>query len=119
MTLQFVDRKEKEVEGTRYVRATYSLGAYTVMVDDSFYQNGTSRRSIDVSEPWHFRSYNAQIYYRCDPFGKAAPTFEVQTTSFGALSVEEFRKFLEAQHEALEAVEILNREFCGEGALAK
>lgn len=68
MTLQFVDRKEKEIEGTRYVRATYSLGGYTVTVDDSFYEGGASRRSVSVQGPGHFRgSYLPEIYYRDSP----------------------------------------------------
>lgn len=111
MKLMFVEKMEKIVDGTRYVRATYTIGAYTVTVDDSFYSDGKSRRSIDVTEPWNNKEYIPHIYYRDDFFGRKVSYFEIQTTSFGALDVAEFKRFLEAQQKALEIVEVLNREF--------
>lgn len=111
MELKFIEKKEKTVEGTRYARETYTIGAYTVTVDDAFYENGNSRRTIEVQEPWGNDDYIPHIYYRNDYFGKKVSSFEIQTTSYGALDAEQFKKFLASQQTALEVVEILNKKF--------
>lgn len=111
MELKFIEKKEKTVEGTRYVRETYTIGAYTVTVDDRFFDNGASCRSIQVDEPWDNDDYIPHIYYRNDYFGKKVSCFEIQTTSYGALDAEQFKKYLASQQAALEIVEILNNKF--------
>lgn len=111
MKLKFIERREKTTEGVRYTREEYTIGAYTVTVDDSFYADGYSRRSIGVQGPLDSDEYMPQIYYRSDYYGEKVSHFEIQTTSYGALDAEHFKVFLAAQHAALEAVEVLNKAF--------
>ena len=112
MELKFIEKKEKVIDGTRYERDTYSIGPYTVIVDKSFSQNGKEHRSITVAEPWpKNEEYIPHIYYRDNYFGRKVSVFEVQTTAFGTLDHEEFKKFIETQKMALEVIETLNREF--------
>lgn len=111
MELKFIAKREKTVDGTRYVREEYTIGAYTVTVDDSFYEDGKSRRSIQVQEPWRNDEYIPHIYYCNDYYGQKVSFFEIQTTSYGALNVEQFKVFLASQQAALEVVEVLNKAF--------
>lgn len=111
MELKLTEKKEKTAEGTRYVQNTYVIGPYKVIEDESFYyKDGNSRRSITVVEPWPNDDFFPRIYYRDSYFGRKVSVFEVQTTSFGILNMEEFKKFIASQQTALEVIEILNRE---------
>ena len=112
MKLGFVEKKTQEVDGTRYTLNRYAIGEYAVSVYDSFYADGSSRHSIEVEEP-RGDTYLPHIYYRNAWFGREVPTFEIQTTSYGSLKTEDFKKFLEAQRTALEVVEVLEAEFGG------
>lgn len=115
LDLQCIDRKEKTVEGTRYARDTYTIGPYTVEVDYTYYEDGTSRRSIGVTEPWDKKGYLPHIYHFDDCFGRKVSYFEIQTTSYGAIKTEDFEEFLAAQKMALDIVKILNKKFeCNE-----
>lgn len=40
------------------------------------------------------------------------PCFKIGTVSYGPMSLEEFKAFVEAQQTALEVAEVLNRAFC-------
>lgn len=111
MKLEFVSKKEKADEGRRFVRAEYSIGGYAVAVLDTFYSDGTSRREISCRALERGR-YLPEIYYRDTWYGEETSFFEIQTTSYGALDMAEFGKFVEAQRVAIEVVETLNREFC-------
>lgn len=115
LDLRRIDRKEKTVEGTRYARDTYTIGPYTVEVDYTYYEDGTSRRSIGVTEPWDKKGYLPHIYHFDDCFGRKVSYFEIQTTSYGAIKTEDFEEFLAAQKMALDIVKILNKKFeCNE-----
>lgn len=54
--------------------------------------------------------YLPDIYSRTDDEGKII-RFEVQTTSYGALPVDEVKKVVDRLNEAIEVVEILTKAF--------
>jgi hypothetical protein len=54
--------------------------------------------------------YIADIYYNCK-WGEEKGVFQIQTTSYGALNIDEFSKFMKAQQDAMEVVEILTNTF--------
>lgn len=82
----------------------YKIGRYTikqvVYQDDSFYMDVRAEKD----------DYLPAIYARddlqCNVLG-----FEIQTTSYGALSVEETKKMVAALNEAVEVAEVLTAEF--------
>ena len=112
MKLEFIGKKEKVADGCRFVRRDYSIGGYAVAVIDTIYSDGSSRREVDC-RALERGSYLPEIYYRGGWLHGEPAGFEIQTTTYGALGMGEFKKFLEAQQAALEVVEALNREFNG------
>ena len=119
MTFEIISKKEKEFDGKVITRTDCAVGNYAVIVYDSLYSDGTVRRDVECRRLQRGPSYIPDIYYQSGWAGEEAEGFSIQTTSYGALDVAEFQKFLAAQQEALEVVEILNREFGREGDLAK
>jgi hypothetical protein len=117
--IKFVETLRKEVAGRQYVRDSYLVGQYTVNDNFITYSNGTTYRRIDVFETDGFhaasgKSYLPNIYYDDNyfgSFGSGEKRFEIQTTSYGALTTDEFKKFAEAQNHALEVVEALSDKF--------
>lgn len=108
------DAEERYEENcNRYTRISYTVGHYDVYVDDSVYADGSTRRSISavaISNPYEDGRYLPSIYYDVDVFGRKAPDFKIQTTSYGSLNADEFQKFIAAQNEALEVVATLKKE---------
>ena len=99
--------------GTHYVRELYTIGDYTVEVDKADYPDGDASTDISVSLPYTpggRRSYLPEINYYDGFMGREKPRFKIQTPSFGALEIEEFKKFLEAYQTALDVAETLTRE---------
>ena len=114
--IKFVETLRKEVEERQYVRDSYLVGQYTVNDNFITYSNGTTYRRIDVFETDGFhaasgKSYLPSIYYEDNYFGSGEKRFEIQTTSYGALGTDEFKKFMEAQNHALGVVEALSDKF--------
>ena len=100
MELNVIERKEigdKKCE-------TYRIGRYTVKlvryIDGSIYIAVGKERA----------DYLPEIYGRSNYEGTVLG-FEIQTTSYGALSVEETKKMIDGLNEAIEVVEILTKEF--------
>lgn len=112
MKLEFVEKQTKETNGTRYVRESYSIGGYAVYLDNTFYPDGNSTHRFECRVIVEDR-YLPDIYFRDGWFGQT-PAFEIQTTSYGPLKAEEYKKMLAAQQKALEVVEVLTREFIEE-----
>ena len=77
----------------------YELGLYEV--EETIFESGYA--SIRVSKDWK-EEYLPEIYERNNGFA-------IQTTSYGSLQAEELKKVIAGYEYAMEAVEILNREF--------
>lgn len=114
--LEFVKHQEVDRDGKHYARDTYTIDEYRVEVDDTTYvDDGQTLRSISVMRPFErdgAKRYIPEINYYDGYFDrKAAPRFEIQTTSYGTLEAEDYALFLSAQQKALEIAEILTKEF--------
>lgn len=112
MKLEFVGKKTKDQDGKHYVCESYSIGGYAVKVVDTSYPEGNSFRDINLQVMTE-DEYLPDIYFRAGWFGQG-PTFEIQTTSYGALKPTEFTKFFAAQQKAMKVVEVLTKEFIEE-----
>lgn len=55
--------------------------------------------------------YLPQIYYRDDMMGEREPAFEIQTTSYGSLPIEEIDAMIAKLQYAQEAVKLFTKEF--------
>lgn len=101
MKLKLTDTIKKEDKTLEL----YEIGMYTVRVVT--HENGF--KSITVGRISRDR-YLPEIYCRddidCNILG-----FDVQTTSYGALSVDEIKKVVAGLEEAMQVAEILNAEF--------
>ena len=115
LEIKYVGTIRKEKSEAEYVIERYSVGHYTVSEGNTFYKDGSSYKRIVVScnEEWS-RTFYPDIYYNDDYFGDGKPYFSVQTTSYGALNIEDFGEFVKAQKHALEVVKALNKKFIGE-----
>lgn len=91
-----------EVDGRKVAR--YEIGNYKVKA--LTYSWG---RRVEVSSLSRER-YLPDIYCRTDDEGETV-VFEVQTTSYGALPVDEVKKVVEGLNEAIAVVEILTKSF--------
>ena len=100
MELKLVEKFE--VDGRKVAR--YEIGNYKVRA--LTYSWG---RRVEVSSQSRER-YLPDIYCRTDDEGKIVG-FEVQTTSYGALPVDEVKKVVDGLNEAIEVVEILTMLF--------
>lgn len=110
--IKFVETLSTEADGKRYVRDSYLVGHYTVHDNYTFYSDGTIYHNISIFETdYSHRTYFPSIYYDDNYFGSGEKRFEIQTTSYGALATDEFKKFIEAQNHALEVVEALSDKF--------
>lgn len=116
MTLKQIDYKTKEENGNKYEATTYTLGEnYMVEKYIKTYNSGATITDIQVGyKDWRKarENYMPEIHYRDDFFGKTEPRIEIQTTSYGSLNPEEIKKVIAGYQEALEAAEILTKEFC-------
>ena len=110
MKLEYIETKEKTTNaGTYHSHKVYTIEGYTVEIDDAVYSSGDTFHDITVLEPWDpnaGRTYLPKIYYY-----KNEDCFKIQTISYSAMTVDEFKKFLAANQKALEIAEILTKEF--------
>lgn len=95
--------KAKELEDGRKL-SIYTIADYTVRVVDygSFKSVSTQRTER--------KEFLPEIYCRDDMEGNILG-FEIQTTSYGAITVEEIQKMMKALKEAVEVVKVLEKEF--------
>lgn len=114
MKLEFVKHQEADRDGTHYARDTYTIGEYTIEVDDTVYEDGATYHRITVIRPYNRigeERYIPEIYYHDGYFDDKEPRFEIQTVSYGALAAEDYALFLAAQEKAVKVAEILTKEF--------
>lgn len=86
----------------------YELGSYEVSVIT--YDSGWQTISIT---PDREKRYLPEIYARDDLDGNVLG-FHIQTTSYGAVKADQIRKVIEGLEEAVQAAEILTKEFVKE-----
>lgn len=111
--LEFVKHQEVDRDGKHYARDTYTIEEYTVEVDDTIYEDGATYHCITVIRPYNRigkERYIPEINYCDGYFEHREPHFSIQTTSYGSLESEDYKKFLEAQKKAEKVVEILTNE---------
>lgn len=83
----------------------YSIGNYTVRA--MTWMDSTNQYvTVDTARG----EYVPEIYCRDDIDGKVLG-FEIQTSSYGAISVEEVQKMVAGLNEAVEVAKALNKEF--------
>lgn len=115
MKLEYIETKEKTTEkGDHYIRKIYAIEGYTITVDDVTYNDGRTYHDVSITAPWRNmteRTYIPEIYYHDGFMGSEAPCIQIQTTSYGSMEPEEFKRFVAAQQKALEIAEILTEEF--------
>lgn len=110
MELIKVSYKAMEAEGKKCEGTGYALGEnYYVEKRVTTYADGQEYVRIYVNE---YGEYTPKIYYEDDFYGKKMPRFEIQTCAYGALNPEEIKKVISGYQMAIEAVEILTKEFC-------
>ena len=115
MTLCTINHLEKVENGVKYEKDEFTLGKhYKVERYISRYEDGDVRKRICVhlSLKDERDNYIPKIYYEDDFFGTSKPRFEIQTTAYGSMNPEEIKKVIAGYQEAIEAVEILTKNFC-------
>ena len=115
MTLNSIDYKQKVDGGKRYERTEFTLGEhYRVVKNVTIYEDGEvyKRFSVNMSFEDRHNNYIPEIYYEDGIFGDEKPEFRIQTAGYGAMDAETIKKIIAGYQEALEAVEILNKNFC-------
>ena len=107
---------EKRCVGFYGIRnvTTYKCGGYEIRAD---------LREGD-EKPWTIytvnggdlfaRDFAPRIYHRSDINGESLGFFEIQTTSYGALPVEQYGELLKKCKHAYEVAKALNEYFCKE-----
>lgn len=107
MEMVLVDHKTIDFEEGTKNRAVFQLGHYRVILTTVEYKNG------DVTEDFTVRGdlrmqYLPEIYY--DGLWDEKK-FEIQTTSYGALSPDEIKKVIAGYQEAMLVVKTLQKNF--------
>lgn len=78
------------------MQVLYELGGYRIAVSDASYMPG----GLDITvTPAHPDSYSPEIYVGAS-YGEAVQSIRIQTTSWGALDVQEIDKVIGAYTEA-------------------
>jgi len=110
MTLCSIETKRINLE-TRTVEATrFTLGEhYMVTRRVCKYADGTTWKDYNVTKTG---DYIPDIYYNDGIFSDEKPGFKIQTTAYGDKNIDEIKKIMAGYQEAIEAVEILTKNFC-------
>ena len=104
--MELVIKRNRRGEGRTLMG--YELGSYEVSVIT--YDSGWQNIYIKTNRS---NRYQPEIYPRDDMEGNVIG-FDIQTTSYGALQPDQIRKVIEGMEEAIQAVEILTKEFVKE-----
>ena len=106
MTMKFVEKKTRIIEDTLvYIRRTYETENYWIKVFQRLDEHG-SIISVEASSKQNGNQYIPSIYFNENTGDNE---FRIQTTSYGALNMAEYRTFLLAQQEALLTVTELRK----------
>ena len=90
----------KEIKGHAIINRYYRLGLYQVI--SSTYESG--HMSVAIHK-------DLELHYLPHIYQEFSGGFTVQTTSYGSVGVEELYKIIAGYEYAMEAVEVLNKEF--------
>ena len=111
MELTKINHYEKDAEDKHYEATEYELGEHVV----------TRYIPTDVNKEWTLErfdieakdrnGYLPQIYFDDGFYGEDKKWFEIQTTSYGALTPDKIKEVIAGYEEAMEAVAILTKEF--------
>ena len=115
MTLCTINHKEKTVNGKKYEMDEFTLGThYTVVRNIIRLEDGSRivRICVNVSYEDKHENYIPEIYYQDDFYGEYKPEFKIQTTAYGTMNPDEIAKVITGYQEAMQAVEILTKNFC-------
>lgn len=104
--MELVIKGERKGEGK--TMKAYELGSYSVSVVT--YDEGWQSVCIKKNED---NRYQPSIFSRTDDEWKLTG-FDIMTTSYGALQPDQIRKVIDGMEEAIQAVEILTKEFVKE-----
>lgn len=107
MKLNKFDYQEKTTENSRYECTDYTLGHYLVSHYIATYTDGDVRERFVISG--HSR-YLPEIYFEDGCFGEEK-RFEIQTRAYGTMTVDKIKEVVAGYQRAIEAVEILTKEF--------
>ena len=91
----------QEKEYSDYKLSSYKVGSYKVIIKTD---KNTGQKSVNYILPFEDNKYLPQIYAP-DEFEEGDLDFRIQTTSYGALTVDEFEEFIKGQQEAAYLVE--------------
>lgn len=84
----------------------YEIGNYTIWEHRTkYYTTISTRPNIESND------FLPDIYANMDDNEGVITDFIIQTTSYGALSIEDTKRFIEAYQEAVEVVKILTDKF--------
>lgn len=112
--LKLAEHKMKIEDGKTYFADAWTLGNhYYVERFTTVYPDGSKWTRICVSTEYKDarENYIPDIYYQEDWYGEHDPKFEIQTSAYGSMNPEEIKKVIAGYQEAIEAVEILTKEF--------
>lgn len=115
MTLCTIDYKEKVEDGKKYERTEFTLGKhYRVIRNVTWFEDGTNYKRFWVSASYEDMrdNYIPEIHYFDGHLDSDKPEFKVQTSAYGAMGTEDIKKIIAGYQEAIEAVAILNKNFC-------
>jgi hypothetical protein len=98
------------VNDKNHLRDVYEIGDYEVYEDRYTYKDGRMGLHVSTRIKMDAKPYTPDIYYDCG-WGKQEAKFQIQTTSYGPLGIEELEKFITAQQEAIEIARILTEKF--------
>ena len=106
-----VSEKEMDKDGIHYYGAKYEIGIYNVEHFVTTYENGYEHETIYVRSAIDDR-YVPEIYFYDDWFGDKIKRFEIETTAYGSLKVDEIETMVGYYKEAIETVKVLTKKFC-------
>lgn len=97
--------------GTIYECTCYELGQYEVDHKVKTRDGEVISDRVEVCRDWT-RKFLPQIDFEEDYYGTGHRVFTVRTSGFTELEAEDIREAIAGLQEALEAVEILTKQFC-------
>lgn len=117
MELKKVNSKLVESQNCICTRDEFELGVYKVAFECYVSKDGSyswTQAKVNVSYKDMVENYIPEIVFNSDFLTGANASFTIQTTAFGEKSPEEIKLIVDGYEYAIEAVEVLTREFLGE-----
>lgn len=110
MEIKLMETKSKVTEKATYTCETFDTEDYRIERYTTAYAEGFTHVSFDIRSKLE-GTYLPHIFYFDDFFGSSKPRFEIQTTSYGTMGIEDFDRFLTAQIIAKETLVALTAAF--------